>query len=269
MAAISFPTAPTEGQTYSFGGTTYAYESANNRWLSEAAGGATVVVSQTRPDPTMGSAGDLWWYCGADGEDPGLFTLVEDSSGDPTADPPVPGQFQWIQSSPGITFESSSTGETGVTPPETAADFEIARNFTFPTSSHSGTTTNAGSGEIDWNIAGTETVQAYIGMGMSESRTFIPPFVYAAGDWVHTSNSLTTTFSHHVSRFIITLNGIQVADQTQTGAGTTTGGGYITQAMIDAGDGNPDNDTWMYNLTDAGGSSSANGSVIIYADSRL
>ena len=110
MAAITFPMNPTDGMDYSFGGTDYQYDAANNRWLAQAAGGATVVVSQTRPDPTMGSAGDLWWYCGADGEDPGLFTLVEDSSGDPTTDPPTPGQFQWIQSSPGIAFESSSGG---------------------------------------------------------------------------------------------------------------------------------------------------------------
>ena len=57
MAAITFPMSPMDGDTYAFGGTDYEYDSANNRWLAQAAGGATVVVSQTRPDPTMGSAG--------------------------------------------------------------------------------------------------------------------------------------------------------------------------------------------------------------------
>ena len=130
MAAITFPSSPADGDIYNFGGTEYAYEMANNRWLAQAAGGATVVVSQTRPDPTMGSAGDLWWYCGADGEDPGLFTLVEDSSGDPTADPPVPGQFQWIQSSPGIVF-----GEIAAGTDDTATPIQFqTRSATFSSS---------------------------------------------------------------------------------------------------------------------------------------
>ena len=55
MAAITFPMSPMDGDTYAFGGTDYEYDSANNRWLAQAAGGATVVVSQTRPDPTMGA----------------------------------------------------------------------------------------------------------------------------------------------------------------------------------------------------------------------
>ena len=283
MAAISFPTMPqafdpavgyvendppqpTDNQ-YSFSGSVYQFDTDNNRWLAQQSGGASVTVSQV--PPAMASDGDLWWYCGADDEDPSLFTYVDDAT----------GVGSWIQSSPGIAFDSSSTGETGVTTPETAADFEIARNFTFPTSTHSGTTTFAGSGEIDWLIAGTVSVNEYIGMGMSQLITFVPPFVYAAGDWVDMSNTLTYFFRTHSSQFTVSLNGIAI-DTTQAGpvgtgsqssaaTVTATGGGYITQAMIDAGDGNPDNDIWTYNLTDSGGNSSANGSVIIYADSRL
>ncbi len=108
--AIEFPTAPTNGQTYDFGGVTYTYESLNNRWISSGmgAGGGAITVSQTRPDPAAGSPGDLWWYCGADGEDPGLFTLVED-----TATAEADRQQHWIQSSPGIAFEGSSGGGGG------------------------------------------------------------------------------------------------------------------------------------------------------------
>ena len=118
--AISFPTNPqpvvddqyvesdppqnTDNQ-YTFQGTEYRYESLNNRWLAQQSGGASVTVSQI--PPANASDGDLWWYCGADTEDPSLFTYVDDAT----------GVGSWIQSSPGIAFDSSSTGETGVTPP--------------------------------------------------------------------------------------------------------------------------------------------------------
>ena len=95
--AITFPMMATAGQTYEFGGTTYEYNADRNRWEAQAAGGGSITVSQTRPDPMAGSPGDLWWYCGDTGEDPALFTLLADAS----------MQQQWVQSSPGIAFEGS------------------------------------------------------------------------------------------------------------------------------------------------------------------
>ena len=71
------------------GGDTYEYDVANNRWLAQQAGGASVTVS--RDPPANPADGDLWWYCGDDGEDPGLFTYAVDANG-------VGG---WLQSSPG------------------------------------------------------------------------------------------------------------------------------------------------------------------------
>ena len=98
MVAIAFPTGATDGQTYTFEGTTYAYDALNNRWIAEAAGGGSIVVQQARPDPTAGSAGDLWWYCGNDTNDPGLFTLVSA----PVMGTTMPLINHWMQSSPGI-----------------------------------------------------------------------------------------------------------------------------------------------------------------------
>ena len=118
MAAISFPTMPqafdpavgyvesdppqpTDNQ-YSFSGSVYQYDSDNNRWLAQQSGGASVTVS--RDPPANPADGDLWWYCGDDGEDPGLFTYAVDANS-------IGG---WLQSSPGIAFESSS-GTTSAT----------------------------------------------------------------------------------------------------------------------------------------------------------
>ena len=90
--AISFPIAPMDGDIYSYQGTDYRYDNTNgnNRWIAELTTGPAVVVSQTIPDPAMNNVGDLWWYCGDTGENPGLFTLVEDIS----------GQQQWVQTTP-------------------------------------------------------------------------------------------------------------------------------------------------------------------------
>ena len=115
MAAITFPrtradlvppgTGPLQGgDTFMFppmGGDTYEYDVANNRWLAQQTGGASVTVSQV--PPAMASNGDLWWYCGANDEDPSLFTYVDD----------VNEVGSWIQSSPGIAFEGSSAGGGG------------------------------------------------------------------------------------------------------------------------------------------------------------
>ena len=107
--AISFPTnrsqvnpvgmfsnmdAPIDGDTYTYEGDTYTYDNTNgnNRWIADQSGGASVTVSRT--PPTAPADGDLWWYCGDDGEDPGLFTYAVDMNG-------VGG---WLQSSPGLAF---------------------------------------------------------------------------------------------------------------------------------------------------------------------
>lgn len=109
MAAITFPANPVDGQEYEFGGSTYTYDATNNRWIANAVGGGSIVVQQARPDPTAASPGDLWWYCGDNGEDPGLYTLIADNS--------TPPQQQWVQSSPGIAFEGSSGGGGGLSLP--------------------------------------------------------------------------------------------------------------------------------------------------------
>lgn len=102
--AITFPMMATAGQTYEFGGTTYEYNADRNRWEAQAAGGGSITVSQTRPDPAAGSPGDLWWYCGDTNEDPALFTLLADAN----------GQQQWVQSSPGIAFENVPEVDSGL-----------------------------------------------------------------------------------------------------------------------------------------------------------
>jgi hypothetical protein len=165
----------------------------------------------------------------------------------------------------------------------TATDFFIASSATFPTSVHSGTTTNAGSGTLVWSNYPTATtsVSAYAGQATSTttSTTSDATILHQAGDWIQMSNSITSYSRGSSSYFTVTLNGINVATiiatipgsgQTSSpGTATQSGGGYITQAMIDAGDGNPVNDTWTYSLSDVGGNSSANGGATIYADSRL
>ena len=93
------------------------------------------------------------------------------------------------------------------------------------------------------------------------------------------SNTITSNYRGHQSYFTVTLNGINVAtihaqipgsgSQSSYTSASQSGGGYITQAMIDAGDGNPVNDTWTYSLSDSAGNSSANGGATIYADSKL
>ena len=165
----------------------------------------------------------------------------------------------------------------------TQSQFVFASSATFPTSVHSGTTTHASSGTLVWTnypIA-TTSVSAYAGQATSTttSTTSDAAILHQAGDWIQMSNTITGTFGGHNSVFTVSLNGIGIATITATipGSGNTSytrsasqsGGGYITQAMIDAGDGNPVNDTWTYSLSDVGGNSSANGGATMYADSKL
>ena len=168
-------------------------------------------------------------------------------------------------------------GSGGEDDPVSYTDFTIANNDTFPTSVHSGTTTNAGSGTLVW-ITPSTTVSTYTGQATTTSVTTYDPLEYAVGDWVRMNNSISTKYTGGNSVFTITLNGIQVASITAMYTGsnsqsyqtrTASGGGYITQAMIDAGDGTIANDTWQYSLSDSGGSSYSNGSATLLADSQL
>lgn len=59
MAALDFPSSPTDGQTYTANGNTWTYESATASWLATNAGGASVTVDTTAP--LSPSLGDLWW----------------------------------------------------------------------------------------------------------------------------------------------------------------------------------------------------------------
>ena len=278
MAAITFPrtradlvppgTGPLqEGDTFMFppmGGDTYEYDVANNRWLAQQTGGASVTVSQV--PPAMASNGDLWWYCGADDEDPSLFTYVDDAA----------GVGSWIQSSPGIAFESSSGG--GGDDPVSIADFLIANNDPFPffTLSTTNRTQGPQSGTLTW-ITQSSSVNVYQGMGNSQTETIFEPLTYAVGDWVEMSNTSGpgTNGSSSSSTFTIALNGIDIASITATHvrSGATTpgnGGGYITQAMIDARSGSTEaDDVWTYNLGGSGGASTVTGSAILYRDSAL
>lgn len=165
----------------------------------------------------------------------------------------------------------------------TQSQFFIASSATFPTSVHSGTTTNAGSGTLVWSNYPTATTSTstYAGQATSTttSTTSEATTLHQVGDWVQMSNSITSFYRGSSSYFTVTLNGINVATiqaqipgsgaTSSAGTASQSGGGYITQAMIDAGDGNPVNDTWTYSLSDSGGTSSANGGATIYADSKL
>ena len=149
---------------YTFGGTEYRYEALNNRWLAQAAGGATVVVSQDRPDPAAGTPGDLWWYCGDTGEDPGLFTIVADTT----------GNQQWVQSSPSALLAGSTSGGGGsgltsgfpISPPDSTGSFTFTGGGLTGTGmgqvlyGHIVPGSNIGSVGITTNTTGTAWVQS-------------------------------------------------------------------------------------------------------------
>ncbi len=84
--ATNFPNSPSNGDTHTFGGATYTYNSARGAWLgpsSGGSGGASVTVSETAPSSP--SEGDLWF-------DPSVLkTFVYYNDG--TAN-------QWVQSNP-------------------------------------------------------------------------------------------------------------------------------------------------------------------------
>lgn len=101
--ATNFPNSPSNGDTHTFGGATYTYNSSMGAWTgpSTTAGGASVTVSETAPSSP--SEGDLWF-------DPSVLkTFVYYNDG--TAN-------QWVQSNP--TGSGGSSGGASVTVSETA-----------------------------------------------------------------------------------------------------------------------------------------------------
>ena len=112
---IVFPTGAADGATYTFDGNgiTYTYQSATNRWINLGGSGesASVVVSATRPPPADSNVGDLWWYCGNETNDPGLFTLVAA----PVMGTTMPLINHWMQSSPGIVGGAGGDAGGGAT----------------------------------------------------------------------------------------------------------------------------------------------------------
>ena len=234
MAAIVFPrtradlvppgTGPLqEGDTFMFpptGGDTYEYDVANNRWLAQQTGGASVTVS--RDPPANPADGDLWWYCGDDGEDPGLFTYAVDANG-------VGG---WLQSSPGIAFESSS-GTTSAT------DQDIMEN-NYQRGSHGATvSSSAGSGQTS-PITYAMTPNVYQGEGMYASEEIVTNL--EVGDYVTTSvtgNGNTGIDTYGATMF---LNGVLAGTASdtyfsrQSSRGVTSLGTvnfFVTQEMVD------------------------------------
>ena len=102
--ATNFPNSPSNGDTHTFGGATYTYNSSMGAWTgpSTTAGGASVTVSETAPSSP--AEGDLWF-------DPSVLkTFVYYNDG--TAN-------QWVQSNP-TGGGSSSSGGASVTVSETA-----------------------------------------------------------------------------------------------------------------------------------------------------
>ena len=119
MPTVNFPENPTNGEAYVFArddgsNVNFSYDQLNNRWLSTGVdgggAGASVIVSAVRPNPADSNVGDLWWYCGSEMNDPGLFTLVE---------APIAGTTilvkHWMQSSPGIVGGAGGAEAGGLT----------------------------------------------------------------------------------------------------------------------------------------------------------
>ena len=103
--ATNFPNSPSNGDTHTFGGATYTYNSTRGAWLgpsSGGSGGASVTVSETAP--TSPSEGDLWF-------DPSVLkTFVYYNDGTTN---------QWVQNNP-TGGGGSGGGGASVTVSETA-----------------------------------------------------------------------------------------------------------------------------------------------------
>ena len=113
--ATNFPNSPSNGDTHTFGGATYTYNSTIGAWTgpSTTAGGASVTVSETAPSSP--SEGDLWF-------DPSVLkTFVYYNDG--TAN-------QWVQSNP-TGSGGSGGGGASVTASDTAPTSPSAGDLWF------------------------------------------------------------------------------------------------------------------------------------------
>ena len=113
--ATNFPNSPSNGDTHTFGGATYTYNSTMGAWTgpSTTAGGASVTVSETAPSSP--SEGDLWF-------DPSVLkTFVYYNDG--TAN-------QWVQSNP-TGSGGSGGGGASVTASDTAPTTPSAGDLWF------------------------------------------------------------------------------------------------------------------------------------------
>lgn len=61
--AITFPSSPSDGDTFTWGGITYVYDATPGYWKSEStggvAGGGITYIQSTQP--SSGNQGELWW----------------------------------------------------------------------------------------------------------------------------------------------------------------------------------------------------------------
>jgi len=114
--ATNFPNSPSNGDTHTFGGATYTYNSTIGAWTgpsTTAGGGASVTVSETAPSSP--SEGDLWF-------DPSVLkTFVYYNDG--TAN-------QWVQSNP-TGSGGSGGGGASVTASDTAPTSPSAGDLWF------------------------------------------------------------------------------------------------------------------------------------------
>ena len=112
--ATNFPNSPSNGDTHTFGGATYTYNSTMGAWTgpsTTAGGGASVTVSENAPSGA--SEGDLWF-------DPSVLkTFVYYNDG--TAN-------QWVQSNP---TGSGGSGGASVTASDTAPTTPSAGDLWF------------------------------------------------------------------------------------------------------------------------------------------
>lgn len=84
MATINFPTSPTVGQEYPFGGFIYVYD--GQKWTSKVTSGGMAFVQETAPS-TEGQSGSTW-FCTANGISYVLFKDADSS--------------QWIEANPNV-----------------------------------------------------------------------------------------------------------------------------------------------------------------------
>tara|TARA_E500000318_G_scaffold111760_1_gene131614 strand:+ start:2385 stop:2795 length:411 start_codon:yes stop_codon:yes gene_type:complete len=113
--ATNFPNSPSDGDTHTFGGATYTYNSTIGAWTgpsTTAGGGASVTSSDTAPSSP--SNGDLWF----DSTNLKLYVYYSDGS-----------SSQWVQTNP--SGGGGSAGGASVTSSDTAPSSPSAGDFWF------------------------------------------------------------------------------------------------------------------------------------------